>query len=148
MDKFINYRPVRAEDGPLIDFWIQQDFWHKDKPAMLEFFMKPGCAILEDRQGPVMVVRFDDDPPKKVIIHIQFGAVSKFRIAKTLLGGFSSILSAFKDFGVEEAIFTSVNPELIAVCKKLGFKQVKEGVYCYALQNDVSLTSAEMSNAV
>lgn len=144
----INYRPVNPDDGPLIDYWIQNDYWHRDKPAMLEFFMKPGCAILEDRQGPVMVVRFDDDPPKKVIIHIQFGTVGKYRIAKTLFGGFSSILAAFKDFGVEEAIFTSVNPELVALCNKLGFKKVSEDAYCYQLTNDVSLSSRKESCCV
>lgn len=131
----VAYRPIRPEDCQFINRWIEADPWHKDTPGMLDFFMAKGCAILSDFQGPVMVVRFDENlEAKRVTIHIQFGTVSRLRIAKVLLEGFRSILRAFKDFGFVEAVFTSINPSLIGFCKKLGFEP-RNGVYSYLLQD-------------
>lgn len=130
----VNYRPVRPEDCQIINRWIEADPWHRGKAGMLDFFMKQGCAVLEDNRGAVMVVRFDDDlSTMTVTVHIQFGDASRLRIARTLQEGFRIILRALSDCGMKDIRFESANPVLIAFCKRLGFEH-RNGVSYYRLQ--------------
>ena len=115
-------------DRNLLQMWIDADPWHSIKDVA-DWWIIGGYLHfkLEDEQGVVCFVRFDQEPNTCLVrLHTQFAPsnqVSEKRVAVAISDAIPRFVRYAKENGVTGIITESVSPKLVAfLCSKLNFK--------------------------
>lgn len=123
-------RPVIDADKLLIESLIYGDADHAAKKMSAEFFFPAGEKLsmcFEDKDGPVLFVRLDAEPPECIRMHVQFDCrpFMARRTIKMLTEGFPLVRQKCQTAKAKRLVFESTSASLRAFCEKhLGFQPV------------------------
>jgi hypothetical protein len=123
----IKFTPTVETDTPLIQSWVDADSWNHHKN--IDWWINDPCYLrfkLEDDEGVVIFVRFDQEGETMVRLHSQFGPVSQVsenRVATAISESMPRFITQAKTNGVTGIVTESVSPKLIMfLCSRLRFK--------------------------
>ena len=121
----VKFVPTVDADRPLIESWIDADFWHSVKDAKWWTFGYLTFKLI-DEHGITMFVRLDREGDL-VRLHTQFAPVeevSKKRVATAIMQAIPEFIPYAKLDNLTGIITESISERLVAFLKKLGFEHI------------------------